>query len=237
MQTRLPALEEMLGEDSYRLEGVSDWETVSQLGDANLARLEALVEKHIYGLMAQGETPQELKALAQGKKHLIQLRKEHTEVKPYLPRLRNELFQTGDLLMLYLGDTSSSKTLTWRKVKVMNVEKGHNSQWSMDSSARGYYWRVTVNADDNTPLLPGHTTLSFSTTEPRAILHSEFKYLLDAQANDPAFFDVFCDNAQRNWTPIWCLELGLDCPTDKMNMRHWLSSYLEVDTNVRSTTR
>jgi hypothetical protein len=222
MTTELPALQDLLGEDSYRLHGIPDWESVPELGDANLARMEALVEKFIYRSMSRGEDVDELKVLARGKRHLIKLREQITTRKPYLPRLRNELFREGDTLMLYLGDTPSARGDAWRRVEVTKVEKGHNSEWSMDSSARGYYWRVTVK-DPDKALLPGHQQLSFSTTEPRAILEAEFDYLQQARESDPLFFQVFCANARRDWKPIWCLELGLECDTEAMDMSRWLA--------------
>lgn len=221
MKTTLPAPHDLLGEDSYRLEGIEDWEKIEVLGEANLARLEALVEKFIYHSMSRGEDVDELKLLARGKKHIAGLRESCDQVKPYLPRLRNNLFREGDELALFLGDTPGATGDPWRHVKVTTIEKGHNAEWSMDSSARGYYWRVTVEALEGA-LFPGQRTLSFSTTEPRAILRSEMMYLLEAKEKDPAFFQIFCDNARRDWAPIWCIELGLECETSAMDMRRWL---------------
>ncbi len=223
MPTRLPAIEDLLGEDGYRLEGIKDWDTISTLGKMNLSRLEALVEKFIYRSLAHDADMDELKTLARGKARLGELSARAHAMKPYLPRLRNELFRRDDELMLYLGDTPTATGEPWRHVRVIGVEKGHNAQWSMDSSARGFYWRVTVESEDGDPLLPGHRTLSFSTTEPRAILRSEWTFLRRARQEDPDFLDVFCTNARRSWTPIWCLELGLACDTDAMDMRAWLS--------------
>lgn len=216
----LPPLEELLGANAYRLRGIQGWGALPHLGTGNLARLESLATQHIHEEMTAGEDRATLRALATGVRELKALASEHDDPRPYLPRLRNELFAPGDDVVVFLGDTPGGAP-GWRRARVECVEKAFELSWARDSSARGFYWRVTASDPDGAPLLPGHRALSFSTTEPRVLLEREHRWL--AQRADHEFTRIFCENAWRTWTPIWCIEANLPCDADSMNMKAWLA--------------
>ena len=221
MNTQLPEPVELLGAEAHRLRGVEGWSGLGVLGRADLERVHALAQKHALEALSDGEDRETLRAQARGIVRVARMIEE-TSDRPGLPRLRNALFSPGDLVDVYMGDTPGYAGAPWVSGRVERVDKAFNAEWARDSSARGYYWRSTVRRVDGEDWLPGLATLGLSTTEPRALLAGEREMLRRAADSAPAFHAAYCANAWRPWAPIWCIEAGLGCDAQAMDMAAWL---------------
>jgi hypothetical protein len=220
--SKLPTLEAMLGSQSQRLRGIGSWEQAPSLGKRNQERLVQLTQENIHRLLADGESRDELHRLREGIAYLTECQ-ETTPLKPILPRLRSERIMQGDDVYVYMGDTEGSIAPTeWVKAVITEREKGHNSAWVDSTPNSGYFWRLTATA--SVPFFPDVYSIPFSTSEPRVLLTHEYDYLKRAVTDDPEFLEVFATNAWRTWSPFWCLERGLACAGEKMDMKAWITT-------------
>lgn len=216
-----PEPQELLGDEAHRLRGVEGWAGLGELGRADLERVHALAQKHALEALSRGEDRATLRAQARGVTRLGEMLAGAGR-RPGLPRLRNALFGRGDLVEVYMGDTPGHVGAPWVAGRVERVDKAFRAEWARDSSARGYYWRSTVRRVDGASWLPGLATLGLSTTEPRVLLAGERAELGRAADHAPAFHAAYCANAWRPWRPIWCIEAGLECDAEAMDMAAWL---------------
>lgn len=217
----LPELSELLGAESHRLRGIPSWEVVYLLGARNLASLTEFTRRTIQAVQWQGGSREELTHLTPGLRHLLQLQATHSEEKPLLPRLRNESFRMGESVVIYVGDTPNNvASAEWLRGTVTVIEKSQKPEFRDGSPNAGYYWRVTATFSES--MFPGVDSISFSTTEPRAIPYNEFTYLRKAICTDTTFLQIYVANAYRVWHPIWCLERGLTSAGSAMDMEQWL---------------
>lgn len=218
----LPPLEMLVGEQAFRLRGIASWEQAAVLGRANLTRLVELAQQAVNALLTMGGSRDELREMRRGIDYLNGLLPEAI-AKPLLPRLRAESFRMGDRVYVYVRDTEGCIAESdWVPAEITSVQKSFKSEWIDAAPNSGYYWRLT--ATTNTPVLPGVTPLPFSTSEPRVVLAWEWNYLRQAALTDPAFLEIYAENARRPWCPIWCLDRNLACAGEGMDMRAWRAS-------------
>jgi hypothetical protein len=202
-------LETLLGGRLHRLQGVTT-ATLPLLGSVNLRTLIGFARENATLRQAEAATYEELKEIRAGIEVLENLLLASDTIKPRLPRLRVESFRTGESVMLYIGDSDGTICPTpWVPTTICSVQKSHNPRWNDGSPNGGYYWRVTVKTP--TSVFTDNLPLAFSTSEPRALPQADYDYLVWARENDRAFFEIFCANAYRTWTPLWCEERGLVC--------------------------
>jgi len=184
--------------------GVTGWSEVPSLGRLNLLRLRQIAQEVNNRAFGQGDDHESLRERVRAIQYLNELVGMSAR-KPCLPRLRMEVFQVGDEVAIYLGDTPGALVKRWVPATVTAVSKRHKPEWS-DHASRGYYWRVTATTD--AMVFPGVTELAFSTTEPRVLTLTELATLRHNRGT--VFRQVFCENARRAWHPIWCLERGVE---------------------------
>jgi hypothetical protein len=206
----------VLGPHAHRLRGLRRWEELGGLGSANLARLLDFARKALQDELPElGRDERGPRAEALGQLEVLLRASEGT--KPVLPRLRVECFRVGQPVHLLLADTPGERQ-RWAAATVCEVSKHHNPAWSDHFPSRGYYWRVVARLQDG-------RALAFSTSEPRVLSDPELASLRRALREDPQFVHIFCENARRDWNPIWCDEAGVWASGEALDLAHWL----EVD--------
>ena len=221
---RLPTFSDAFGHAAFRLAGVPGWESVAFLGRNNLHRLQALAQTTGARLLAEGAPRTELRRHQAVTDLLADAERSCRDTRPFLPRLRAELFRGGDRVAVYLGELPGA-TCRWVTGQVVSVTKSFNVEWKNAATHGGYYWRVTVepDSDSGSPL----RSLSFSTTEPRVLPVAELAELVRLAEEDDPFVAMFCANAAREWMPLWCLEHGIDLDTSAMSYGAWISQARE----------
>lgn len=228
----LPALDTLFGEQHQRLHGITDWKEIASLGTANIQRLIQLAQETVQKLMAANTNYADLRELACGIDQLSAYLS-NTFQKPVLPRLRVETFHKGDLVAVYIGDSSGHfGTTEWVQARITEIRKAYKREWADGSPNGGYFWRC--EATSNVPFFPDQNSVAFSTSEPRVLKIDELNYLKRAEQSDPLFFQIFVSNAYRTWTPLWCIERN-GCATGEVDMRKWLLSSSE--NNILSPSR
>jgi hypothetical protein len=195
---------------------------MSLLGRANLDRLLELARERAASGMHRGSLDrQELAALGPGLRWLEALVRDAGERKPVLPRLRVEHFRRNDALKIYVGDSPGVVAGTsWVKARAIAVAKAHNPAWVTSEPNSGYFWQITARADCE--IFPGTDVVRFSTSEPRALLAEEVRQLRDEVAASTAFAALWCENAWRDWSPMWCLERGTRIDPSGVDFARWL---------------
>jgi hypothetical protein len=200
--------EMLLGGRHHRLQGVHLATHILELGRTNWASLAQLTRENAILRQAEGADREELRAIREGIDALENLIAIHPTDKPRLPKLRVESFRSGEAVMLYVGDAEGCIAHTpWISGQIVAVEKAHNPRWNDGGPNGGYYWRLMMTS--KTPVFPDSLPIAFSTSEPRALPQADYDYLVWAKQNDPVFFALFCANAHRTWTPLWCEERGV----------------------------
>ena len=219
MKNNLPDFQQLTGNQSARLRGIKSWDDFAIIGKNNLERIVGLAQENVYRLMSAAENNSEIKPVKKGIDYIKNDLLPASENKPTLPRLRNELFSLDNSVYVYLGDTeNTSVEKGWVKGKVSEIAKGFNKNWKDGTPNSGYFWKVTVRFDQN--IFPDENKISFSTSEPRAILEWEYDFLRDENNRD--FLRIFSDNAYRDWKPLWCIERNSDCKSAGMNFKNWI---------------
>jgi hypothetical protein len=215
----------LLDRDAWRIQGISSWQDVSLLGSLNLGRLVELVQARLVASLHQHQLdPDERRSLVRGLDALQSLLASRLPPKPLLPRLRNESFHQGDSVQVFLGDSPGSHFQNtcnpWIAGKVTRVDKAFNPAWASGEPNSGYHWQVTV--ETSVEVFPRTSILRFSTSEPRALKQHEFDSLTTTLHEDPAFFSLWCSNARRDWSPIWCLERNQTIDPSLVDFARWL---------------
>ena len=219
MNTNLPDLQAFIGSESDRLSGINSWKNLENVGKNNLERIIQLAQENIYRMLSDHDDAKEMTAIRRGIDFIQNVLIPKSIVKPTLPKLRNEMFRKDDSVCAYLGDTIGTIIKTgWMQGKVADINKAFNKDWKDGKANSGYFWKVTVEFEEN--IFQNGNKISFSTTEPRVILDWEYDYLKNN--DDPNFLQCFSDNAFREWKPLWCIEKELQCEADKMNMKGWI---------------
>jgi hypothetical protein len=200
--------ETLLGGRYHRLQGVHLATDILELGRTNWASLAQLARENATLRQAEGADLEEMRSIRAGIDALENLIATHPTDKPRLPKLRVESFRCGESVMLYVGDAESHISPTqWISGQIVSVEKSYNARWNDGGPNGGYYWRLTIKTE--APVFDGNLSIAFSTSEPRALPKADYAYLVWAKQNDPTFFTLFCANAYRKWTPLWCEERGI----------------------------
>jgi hypothetical protein len=164
---------------------------------------------------------EELTALGPGLRHLEALARDTVERKPVLPRVRVEHFHPDDALEIYLGDSPGAGAgRSWVKARAVAVVKANNPAWVTSEPNSGYFWQITARADCE--IFPGTDVVRFSTSEPRALLAEEICRLRDEVAASTPFAALWCENAWRDWSPMWCLERGTSIDPSSVDFVRWL---------------
>jgi hypothetical protein len=213
----LPELESVFSHHRERLQGIRDWSDMARIGRSNLNRVRSLLAEEALAAITDGESFEERRIRSVAIEQLSCLEQSVSEHKPCLPRLRVELFRRGDLVRVYLGDTPGCRG--WTDAIVIAVDKAHRPEWNDGSANAGYHWRVTLQTAD--AVLTDGVPLRCSTSEPRVLLAWEYSAVVAARLGDPEFFRIFVANATRAWTPIWCLERGLQLSTSPPDVAGW----------------
>jgi hypothetical protein len=220
--SELPSFAFLFDENAWRLQGLRSWPDISLLGRANLDRLLELARERAAGAMHRGSLDrQELAALGPGLRRLELLARDTLERKPVLPRLRVEHFRRDDALEIFVGDSPGTVAGTsWVEARVMAVTKAHNPAWVTSEPNSGYFWQITARVERE--LFPGTDLVRFSTSEARALLAEEVRQLREEVAASTAFSALWCENAWRDWTPLWCLERGMRIDPSGVDFARWL---------------
>jgi hypothetical protein len=217
--TAMPSV--IFDHEAHRLRGVATWDDVARLGRGNVTRMAQIARDLAAEGYASAASADDLREIRRAADFLEAIAPSRPH-RPFLPRLRNELFHKGDALVLYLGD-SDGQIAPWDWVPAVAVEvsKAHRPEWAGTGVPNsGFYWQTTARAE--VELFPGTREVRFSTTEPRALLRREFEELQELAHVDAAYFTIFCENAQREWQPIWCIERGTVAHPERMDMAAWL---------------
>jgi hypothetical protein len=211
-------------QEAHRLRGVQTWEDVGFLGRGNTERLARLASAEATGAFARGDVSRDdLRDLRKAIDRLRAVAAQSTVDKPYLPRLRDELFRRGDEIFLYIADSDGAAPgADWRAATVIDVAKARKLAWAGSPGNAGFYWQVTVESAGE--FFPGVRRLRFSTTEPRAQLRHDIEWL---RHGDSRFLEIFAANAWRDWQPIWCFERGTEARVETMDMAPWLRASFE----------
>ncbi|MCP4135711.1 MAG: hypothetical protein GY754_32385 [bacterium] len=218
--TDLPTLQELLGNDEHRLQGISRWDQIEIIGKKNIENIIHFARVNVNFQMTRGTSRDELSSLSQGIRYLSE-KVDAALSKPLFPRLRNESFREDERVVVFAADTPNSLPETdWISGRVSAIEKSHKPEFDDGSPNAGFFWRVTVTFEEE--VFPGNAALSFSTTEPRCIPTIEFDYLRESQEKDHQFVEMYSKNAHRKWHPIWCLERDLESAGESMDMYSWL---------------
>jgi hypothetical protein len=207
---------------AWRLRGIRSWQDLTLLGRGNLERLLALAQERVAGAVhGQSLERQELDELGVGVERLNGLVREAVESKPVLPRLRIEHFRRGDVLEVYLGDSPGVVSGTsWARARAIDVSKAHNPAWVTSEPNSGYYWQITARTEGE--VFPGVDVVRFSTSEPRALLVEEARRLRGEVNASTAFAALWCENAWREWPPIWCIQRGVAIDPADVDFARWL---------------
>ncbi len=220
MNKNLPNLQQLIGNQSDRLSGIKSWNNLEIIGKNNLERIVQLAQENIYRMLADHEDSQDMKKIRTAIDFIENELLPKSINKPTLPKLRNEMFRKDDPVCAYLGDTGAAiAEKGWVRGQVVEVSKAFNKDWKDGKPNSGYFWKVTVKAQEN--IFPNDKKIAFSTTEPRVLLDWEYDYLKISE--DADFLQIFSDNAFREWKPLWCIERNLECDASEMNMKNWLS--------------
>lgn len=226
MSLELPNFQQLVGNQSERLNGIKSWENLKIIGKNNLERIVQLSQENIYKMMSEGESPEEMKEIRVGIDYIKNELIPKSLQKPNLPRLRNESFHKDDKVVTYLGDTLEIISETdWINGIVIAVNKAFNKDWADGKPNSGYFWKVTVQTPNN--VFPNKNTFVFSTSEPRVLFDWEYDYLKNS--GDFDFLQIFSDNAFREWKPLWCIENDFENDASKMNMKDWILNGKVVD--------
>jgi hypothetical protein len=217
-----PSFGLLFDQNAWRLQGLRSWEDVSLLGRANIDRLLALAQERAAGAVHGGSLDRDdLEGLRVGVDRLETLARHTDERKPVLPRLRVEHFRAGDVLEIYFGDSPGAVPGTsWVRARALAVEKAHNPAWVTAEPSSGYYWQTTARADRD--VFPGVDVVRFSTSEPRVLLADERRLLREEVSASTAFARLWCENARREWAPLWCLERGVKIDAAGVDFDRWL---------------
>ena len=210
---------ELMGDDWPRLKGIRTAKDLMLLGAGSLSRVAEIASQNLLQRHIDDEDRASLKQLARVKHRLDQLAQQSDE-RPILTRLRRQLFHRGDRVVVYLGDTPGALHQTWWNASVVDVCKGNRPEWRLDSSDRGFFWRVTVRGTE--PWIDSRYELAFTTSEPRAQRLNDIEWFA-AHPEEERFLSIFANNADRDWTPLWRIERSeqhLSAPT---NMKTWLT--------------
>jgi hypothetical protein len=220
--SELPSLAFLFDRNAWRLRGLQSWQDISLVGRANLDRLLDLARERAAGAMHQGSLDrEELTALRPGLRYLEALARDTVERKPVLPRVRVEHFRPHDALEIYLGDSPGAVAkMPWLKARAVAVDKAHNPAWVTSERNSGYFWQITARADCE--IFPDTDMVRFSTSEPRALLAEEICLLRDEVAASTPFAALWCENAWRAWSPMWCLERGTRIDPLGVDFVRWL---------------
>jgi hypothetical protein len=219
----LPDIENLLTRNRERVQGIRGWADIARLGRTNLRRLRELLAEDASAAASSEISSVERREFAQSAEALRDLHEHATEDKPCLVRFRVESFRAGDDVYVYAGDTPHSLVPNWVSGTIVAVAKAHRPEWNDGSPNAGYYWEVTIKP--SRPVFSDAETLRCSTSEPRVQHFRDYRALFDALHSDPEFFRVFADNAQRSWSPLWCLERGLQIPVGASDVRAWFTSW------------
>jgi hypothetical protein len=215
----LPSLDSLFGSEAHRLRGLKSWSDLPLLGRLNLVRLQHLAQEQAYANLARDQR-EELRELQPGLRELGRLAEHAQERRPMLPRLRVEMFHPGDRLSIFLGDSPGTLVQGWVDARVEKVAKNHRPEWVSPQANSGYFWEVTASAERD--LFPNSRQIRFSTTEPRVLPQGEFHYLLWAERFESRFFEIFVENAWRDWTPLWCIDRHTTIDPAKIDYASWL---------------
>lgn len=209
MKTALPWRNSLLGSNANRLQGVRDGE-LPHLGRRNLHQLAHYLRVCLVKDTLEKEERTEILTWLEQVESLIP----EADEKPTLPRFRaglpNAFGREGDRVWIWLGDTPGEER-TWVEATIVRIVKAHKREWA-GTRDRGYYWRLEARAATG--------TYEFSSTEPRVFHPDDLAYLRSGK--DPAFTQMYCANAVRDWQPIWCLESGVEAQSDASEMMDWL---------------
>ncbi len=208
----------LFGDSSERLQGLTEYMQLQNLGRTNLDRLVTLAQNHTQSLWQAGGAAQELRTLREEITKLSQARDAASEDKPLLPRLRIENFRVGDIVKIYLGDTPGALTI-WATALITERTKSHRADWK-NAPSEGYYWRHIAVGEK--AFFPDSSSVAFATSEPRVISLSDWQALQKALQDDAAFVSLFAANALRDWQPLWCLERGMVADVATMDYKKWL---------------
>lgn len=197
-----------LGREAPRAVGLRSEVDVRGLGAPNIRMVLRLLGMSANDLLVSGpEAHADLLLVGPVREFLEGLLEASPIDKPILPRLRAEFFHPGDEVAVYVD-------AAWHRGRVLSVVKSQKREWSQDLFTRGFYWRVTA-------LLSDGRELPFSTTEPRVQLRPDYDQLVRMFDSDLRFLAVFCENADRDWPPIWEIEQGHTSPVTTDFVR-WL---------------
>ena len=205
--------------DRYRFGGINSMNDLATLGQGNLKRVRELLQERALEMVSRRETDRDDREKQQtALAHLEFLLREKRENKPFLPRLRNELFCTKDEIRVYLGDTlGTADNAPWVSGTIIRVEKALRPEWRTAEANSGYFWQSTAVITSANGV---SQSIVFSTTEPRVLLRREYDWLQNARTNDEAFFNIWCENATREWVPIWGLNANVK-PEQLRRPREW----------------
>lgn len=220
MTENFPTLTELLGNEHSRLKGILGWDDVPLLGSGNIENVLHFARGNVQQVFNEGETL-EAKELSKGIKRLEDYATKIVKYKPLLPRLRIESFRKGNKVKIYMGDTEGVRHKDpWINAVIIDIKKAQKPDFVDGSWMGGYYWRITAKSDKE--FFPNEFVLPFSTSEPRVILAKDFEYLQNAFENDIRFLNIYCQNANRECNPIWCMERKIESSGSGMDMRVWL---------------
>ena len=216
----LSAFDTVFGPQTYRLQGIPDWDVVAHLGKRNLERLQQLAQEHVLKNLAGEHDRAELRECRHVITFLSDCLASLPGDKPLLPRLRVESFHKGEAVRVFLGDSEGQiAPMPWVEATITAVEKAFRTDWNDGTANGGYFWRWTATTPY--PVFPEQDWVRFSTSEPRVVSAWEFEYLT-TETSDTQFQTIFAANADRAWEPLWCLERNTHSSGAKMDMQGWL---------------
>jgi hypothetical protein len=218
-----PDLRALFARNAERLRGIHGWPDIERVGRTNLKRLRELLADEALAAVSMEAPLAERREWSRAAEALRDAHERAREDKPCLPRLRVEVFQAADEVLVYLGDTPNALVSGWVRAKVLAVVKAHRPEWNDGSANGGYYWEVRL--ETAAPAFRDALPLRCSTSEPRVLHAADHQALLAARDADPEFFRIFVENAQRTWTPLWCLERDLRVVSGLPDVRAWFDAH------------
>jgi hypothetical protein len=207
---------ELFEHEGERFRGITGWDDLQHLGRTNMNRLVELARDRINAALAEGRAD-DVRERAGAIDALGTIAAGCTADLPMLPRIRVELFRLGMPVRIFLGDSPGSLSTGWADDRVTHLAKGFRSEWSTGRGNSGWFWEVTAEASQE--LFPRQRSVRFSTTEPRVLPDHDLGRVRDAP---PHFRRVFCQNAWREWHPLWCIDRGVGIDVARVDFEAWL---------------
>jgi len=223
----LPALETLFERNRFRLQGIRGWADLARLGKSNLRRLRELFAEDATAALASPISADERRDWNAAAQALHSLEANALDDKPTLIRFRVENFPIGAEVCLYAGDTPDSLATGWVRGHIVSVRKAFRPDWNDGSPNAGYFWELGI--EPLTPVWADTRALHASPSEPRLLHARDFVDLFRAKESYPEFFRIFVDNAQRSWTPLWCVERGLQLSPEAVDVRSWFMPPLAIE--------